>query len=142
MSAFGSQGFTLLAWVNWSQDELAELTAEDMIAKEKEWLQDASILWGTRWSMDFSFHTIDGVTYIFSVQARFTVSEATLSRALGGLGAHISFHRGGPHSTWEELVRYQACKQKWRVPEKVSDPGSGEGYQEATPGLSWGKRKK
>lgn len=118
------------------------MPADELLKKEKEWLSDASVLWGARWGIDFSWHQCSGVSYIFGVQARFTVSEATLQRALGNLSEYICFHRGGPHSTWEELVRYQQCKEKWRVPDKVSDTTSGEGYQEQALAHSWGKRKK
>lgn len=119
-----------------------DLNGEEYKKKEKEFLSDLVVLWGSRWGIEFSFHVVDGITYVFGICAKFTIGDRTLKNALGLLQAHILYNRGGQHSTWEELVRYKTCKERWCVMEPVSESSSGDTASENQPGPSWAKKFK
>lgn len=120
---------------------LEGLEGDSRIKQCKELLSDVCILWGTRWSIDFSWHTSEGVMYVYGMCGRFPISTITLERALGDLSTHIQFHRGGAHDSWEALVRYRSCLKRWNVPDTVTESTSGEGHQEKTSGTFWQAKK-
>lgn len=153
MSTFGNTGCTILAWVNPSSDRIPgcggtsssdgnNIDDRARIDTIKELLQDAAILWGTRWSIDFTWHTSDSVLYIYGICGRLTIGVQTFERALGDLANHVHFYRGGPHDSWEQLVRYRNCIRKWNVPDAVTESTSGDGNQERPSSTFWGAGKK
>nr|WPV87706.1 nonstructural protein 3 NS3 [Chaphamaparvovirus anseriform 8] len=141
MSSFVNNGFTLLLWVDRKSSAFDGLEPKALKEKEKEYLEDAACLLGCRWSIEISFTEHNGILYAFGSCARFTVGIPTIQRALGDLSSYVHFHRGTAHDTCANLIRYKACKEKWRVPETVTEGGSGESYQEQVLQQSW-KRKK
>lgn len=143
MSAFGQNGCTILAWCNPDSELLRDATQsdDDRVKKIKELLTDASILWGSRWSIDFTWHAVNETLYIYGICGRLTIGVQTLERALGTLADHVRFHRGGPHDSWEQLVRYRSCLQKWQVPDVVTESTGGEGNQERPSSTFWAGKK-
>lgn len=145
MSAFGPNGCTILAWANPSSPLLDIETPIDADQRQaetvRELLTDAITLWGCRWGLDFTWHVQDNITYVYAVSSRITISVNTLERALGDLAMHVNFHRGGPHDSWEQLVRYRHCMQKWRVPDTVTESSSGPDQQEKASAQFWGGKK-
>lgn len=91
----------------------------------RQLLLDFGILIGCRWSLDCSISSINGTSYSYAVCTRFTVSERTLRNALGDLTEHIEILRGTCHNTADDLVNYKLCKEKWRVPDAVTDTSYG-----------------
>lgn len=140
MSAFGN-GFTLLLWANPSSPAFEGLQGEAYERQEKTFLEDATCLLGCRWGIEFSYTTVSGVLYAFGTCSRFTISAGTLGRALGSLAPHISFNRGSVAETHERLIQYKICKERWNVPEIVTEGSYGESQQELQSGPSWRKRK-
>nr|QMI57851.1 hypothetical protein [Chestnut teal chaphamaparvovirus] len=145
MTSFGQQGCTVLAWANMSSPIYGPETLHEGLEEQqqkiiKEMLSDAAVLWGTRWGADFTWHEVNGTMYIYGIM-RFTISNQTLERALGGLAQHIMFHRGGPNDSWEALVRYRNCLSKWSVPDTVTESTSGTEQQEKASAQFWGAKK-
>lgn len=110
--------------------------------KKKQMLEDACCLLGVRWGIDFSHHSHGGVLYAFGVQPRYTIGLQTALRALGDLSLHVKVHRGGPHDTVEQLIRYQACRAKYHVPEVVHEDTYGEESRSSHSQQPWQKRKR
>lgn len=75
--------------------------------------------------MDMTLPQINGTWYAFGTNSRITVSQSTIRNAIGDLANHVDFLRGTSHSTAEDLANYKICKEKWRVPEQVTDSYSG-----------------
>nr|QMI57870.1 hypothetical protein [Chestnut teal chaphamaparvovirus] len=144
MSTYGAaNGFSILVWVDRQSPIWTSTEDTERPNVEKELLQDAVILLGTRWNMDFQFHTANDVLYAFGVCARFTVGIPTITRALGDLAVHVKFNRGGGTDVANTLIRYKECKEKYGVPDVVSEGSSGSDLPETQPGSYWqAKRKK
>lgn len=92
-------------------------------------LSDAMVLIGIRWSMDMQKLTNNGNQYAFGLNQRFTVSNATIRNALGELTEHVDFLRGTVQNTADDLIRFKECRDRWNVPEIVSEGSSGWGEQ-------------
>lgn len=137
-------GFTVLIWVKPEAVALWDHPAGDPDATEnviEEYLKDAACLLGIRWNMDIHLTTIEGNRYAFGINTRITVSEKTISNALGDLSHHVGFLRGTANNTAEDLARYKKCKEKWKVPEEVST--SSYGWEPAVhPETSKGPKQK
>lgn len=118
------------------------MEADQLADQKKQMLEDAVCLLGVRWGIDFSYHTHGGVLYAFGVQPRYTIGLQTALRALGDLANHCKVFRGGPHDTVDQLVKYQACRAKYRVPEVVHEDTYGEGSQDKASQLQWPKRRR
>lgn len=127
MTAF--QGFSLLLWVRESSPLLAPETLpdddSDLVGIERGILDDCCVLLGMRWNVEFTISNHGGKLYAFGSTTRFTVSNPTVCRGLGDLSAHVEFIRGSPAHTLSELVRYKECRDKWNVPEILSESSTG-----------------
>lgn len=88
-------------------------------------LGDAAILLGVRWTMEISIVETHGNLYAFGINNRITASEKTIRNALGDLQQHLGILRGTSHSSSEDLINYKLCKEKWKVPEHVTESYSG-----------------
>nr|WOX03041.1 hypothetical protein [Psittaciform chaphamaparvovirus 4] len=119
-----SGGFTVLAWVKPTSALLKGNRDLDRDI-EKQLLQDFVALLGIRWNMDIQVVPLDDELYAFGVNNRFTVSTQTMRNALGDLNEHVDFLRGNVSNIAEELVNFKRCKDKWNVPEIVSESTSG-----------------
>lgn len=108
----------------------------------KGMLEDACCLLGTRWGIEFSYHSDGGVLYAFGVQPRYPIGVQTVLRALGDLSCHVKVHRGGPHDTAAQLIKYQACRRKYNVPETVHEDTYGEASRDTASQPQWQKRKR
>lgn len=123
--AFGG-GFSVLAWVKPSSTVLVGVEDPDSRQRlQKQLLNDFAVLVGTRWSMDVTVMHIDGQLYAYGNNTRITVGKSTLSNAIGDLCDHVEFLRSSSHSTADELVNYKQCKDRWKVPETVTDSTTG-----------------
>lgn len=143
MSAFGaSTGFSILVWCDQEEPYYASLEDDERKAYEKEMLSDAITLLGTRWGMDFTYHEDKGVLYAFGVCPRFTVGIPTINRALGTLAEKVKFHRGGGTDAAISLIRYKVCKEKYGVPDTVSEGSSGTEHLETPQGSFWSAKRK
>lgn len=121
-------GFTVLIWVKNDAIGLWDQPAGDPDSVDhiiEEYLKDAACLIGIRWNMDVHLLTIEGQRYAFGINTRITVSEKTISNALGDLGNNVGFLRGTANNTAEDLARYKKCKEKWKVPDEVSTSSYG-----------------
>lgn len=141
MTAFPHQGFTILLWADTTSPRLQGLEATDYEREEKALVQDAVCLLGCRWGLEFSYTSESGVLYAFGICNRFNIGLSTITRALGLLSSHIVFQKAGVHETAEQLIRFKLCKERWQVPEVVTEGSYGEGQQEQASGPSWRKRK-
>lgn len=143
MSSFGAaNGFSILVWVDQDEPYWNSLEEPERTSYEKELLSDAIVLLGTRWGMDFTYHDDKGVLYAFGVCARFTVGIPTITRALGSLAEKVKFHKGGGTDTALALIRYKVCKQKYGVPDQVSEGSSGGEHLETPQGSFWSAKRK
>lgn len=143
MAAFGSaNGFSLLLWVDYASPLWTSTQTAERADLEKQLLQDAVCLLGTRWNMDFQFHETNGILYAFGVCPRFTVGVQTIARALGDLSMHVKFNRGTGTDVAASLIRYKECKEKYNVPDVVSEGSSGQDNQETQPGSYWQPKKR
>nr|QTE03742.1 MAG: hypothetical protein [Phoenicopteridae parvo-like hybrid virus] len=123
-----TNGFSVLAWVSDSNrltNRESDLSEENKNRITKELLLDFCCLVGMRWNMEITILTIDGTMYAFGRNTRFGMSDRTLKNALGNLSNYVTFIRGSPESTAEDLARFKVCKEKWQVPEQTSDSASG-----------------
>lgn len=119
-------GFAVLAWVKDECELLNQCTTEDArIRVIKQLLTDFNILIGMRWNMEMTLPCINGNWYAYGNNTRITVSNSTIRNAIGDLTQHLDFLRGTSHSTAEDLANFKICKEKWRVPEQVTDTSSG-----------------
>lgn len=134
-------GFSILAWVKKDSPIIAGLTFDTKDELEKELLNDAITLWSVRWGIDMGMVTIDHHLYIYGSTLRFTASNNTIRDAIGDLSEHIEFYRGTPVNTAEDLVRYQKCRKKWKVPDR-SENSSGWGDSAQAETSQFSKRKK
>lgn len=100
-------------------------TEEAKIRIIKQLLSDFNTLLGMRWNMDMTLSQINGIWYAYGNNTRITVSNATIRNAIGDLYDHVDFLRGNSHSSAEELANFKTCKEKWRVPEQVTDSSFG-----------------
>lgn len=141
MTAFSHQGFTILLWADPKSPRLDGLEADAYAKEERQLVEDAVCLLGCRWSIEFSYTLDKGVLYAFGICNRFNIGLPTISRALGLLGAHIVFQKAGVHETADQLIRFKQCKDRWQVPEVVTEGSYGEGQSEPPSGPSWRKRK-
>lgn len=144
MSTF-NQGFSLLLWVNPDSTLICTETLSDTHDSDSDrtgrgLLSDACVLLGMRWGLEFTISDYGGTSFGFGVITRFTVSNSTITRALGDLADHISFLRGNAHHTFQELVRYKECKEKWHVPDQVTESYSGQ-EDTARPQTSTGHKR-
>nr|WOX03045.1 nonstructural protein 3 [Psittaciform chaphamaparvovirus 5] len=119
-------GFSLLIWVKPDCSLINELHEHERAHDiRKTLLQDACTLIGCRWSMDMTIITLNDELYAYGLNTRFTVATQTIKNALGDLLEHVELLRGTAHSTAEELASYKRCKERWNVPDQVSDTTSG-----------------
>lgn len=105
-------------------------------------LEDACCLLGVRWGIDFTYHSHGGMLYAFGCQPRYTIGLPTVYRALGDLATYVKVHRGGPHDTPEQLIRYQACRAKYNVPEAVHEDSSGGDSLGSHLQQQWSKKRR
>ncbi|QMI57832.1 hypothetical protein QKU44_gp1 [Chestnut teal chaphamaparvovirus 2] len=138
----GSSGCSLLVWVDTETTGGKQMEGDQPSNKVKEMLEDACCLLGVRWGIDFTHHTHGGVLYAFGCQPRYTIGMPTINRALGDLAPYVKVHRGGPHDSAEQLIRYQACRAKYNVPETVHEDTYGEGSQANPSQLQWSKKRR
>lgn len=141
MTAFSSNGFTLLLWINPRSPAVDGLDDQQQAPIIEELLGDAVCLLSCRWGIDFSFTTVAGTRYAYGICNKFTIGVPTLTRALGTLTEHVEFKRGSVNDTAEGLIRYKRCLEKWKVPDVVTDSGSGDSSQEHQSVPYWRKRK-
>lgn len=123
--AFSQSGFAVLIWVNPDSPLLKDVSAETRERLAKQLLADAACLCGVRWNIDFNIMQLHGESYAYGCCTRFTVGDRTLRNALGDLTLHVDFLRASASATAEELVHYRQCREKWKVPEQVSDSTTG-----------------
>lgn len=129
-----TNGFTVLAWGRPDSSLLtrgsSEISEENKARLERQLLLDFCCLLGIRWNMDVTIHMIEGCQYAFGKNVRFGVSDRTLRNALGTLFNHVDFIRGSPENTAEDLARFKVCKEKWNVPDQITESASGWDPQE------------
>lgn len=140
----GANGCSLLVWVDTEtlSDSSTTMEGGESHSETKPMLEDAVCLLGTRWGIDFTYMEHGGVLYAFGTQPRYPIGIATISRALGDLAAHIKVHRGGPHDTALQLIKYQECRRKYNVPETVHEDTYGEGSRESASQPVWPKKRR
>lgn len=125
-----STGFSVLAWVKPESSLIAgvsESAAEQII---QQLLRDFICLLSVRWNMELQIVTIDGMKYAYGTNTRITASERTITNAIGELSEHVGFLRSIASITAEDLARYRECRNKWKVPEIVTDSFYGAGGSE------------
>lgn len=112
----GPTGFSLLLVCTREQDG-------------RDLLEDAICLLANRWHIEFEMKHQENIWYAWGKQARFTVSDSTIQRALGDLFSQelITFQKGPPDTSFDSALRYQKCKRKWNVPDVVSLPSEDTG---------------
>lgn len=127
-----SAGFSLLMWVDEDSSFVTEIhtgnqehTLEKRLQVKQQLLSDACCLIQVRWNMDMTIHMVHGECYGYGNNSRFTVGQNTIRNALGDLGNHVKFLRSAPGLTLEELTNYKTCKEKWNVPDQVTESSSG-----------------
>lgn len=125
MAFGGPAGFAVLLWVRPDTQLLQGISPESQASLAKELLLDAQCLLSVRWNLECQLLTIHGTQYVYASTPRFTVSERTLKNALGNLVNHVDFLRASVNSTAEELVRYRQAREKWKVPDVVTESTSG-----------------
>lgn len=129
-----SNGFTVLAWVRDDSSFIAELD-EARERMEKQLLADFNTLIGVRWNMDMQLIKRHERWYAYGHNNRISVGVSTIRNAIGDLSKHIEFIRGTQHSTLDCLIDYKLCKEKWKVPDQVTE--SSIGWEATTqPGTS------
>lgn len=106
----------------------------------KQLLKDACILLGCRWNMDLQIMQLEGQWYAYGVNTRITVGDKTIKTALGDLTQHVEFIRSTSTTSANDLADYQRCRERWNVPESVTDSSSGWAQQER-PGTSQGTKR-
>lgn len=124
MTSFAS-GFSVLAWVREDSSFLHDIEGVAKERMQRDLLSDFCTLLSFRWTMDVSIVTINSHLYAFGINPRITASERTIRHAIGDLTNHVDILRGTTSASAEDLVRYKECKKKWKVPDAVSDTGSG-----------------
>lgn len=137
-TGYGSQGFSILLWVDNLPPESAQCTTGNNDTcptseeREEALLSDACCLLGVRWGMQMGIHHHNGNLWAYGCNNKFNVSDATLSNALGGLNLYVHFLKGGIEHSLAELARFQECKMRWGVPAVVtaSDGGYGKDREE------------
>lgn len=110
-----SAGFSVLLWVIDTPDD--DTSSSDL-------LLDAISLLSIRWGLEFTRETREDGEYAWSSTTRFTVGEPTLNRALGDLvsNGYIGILRCSASTSIDTAIRYRKCKEKWNVPDVVSQP--------------------
>lgn len=140
-----STGFTVLAWVSEDSPLInrdCNISEENKQRLRKQLLLDFCCLIGTRWNMDVSIQLLEGEMYAFGKNVRFGVSDRTLRNAIGTLTNHVDFIRGSTESTAEELARYKTTREKWHVPDQITESASGWEAQEQAGTSTPSKRKR
>ncbi|UNS41164.1 hypothetical protein [Psittaciform chaphamaparvovirus 3] len=136
-------GFSVLAWVREDSPLILTEFDEDARARlRRQLLLDFCTLLGIRWNLDMNMLTINGAHYAYGCCGRFTVSDRTIRNAIGDLTEHVDFTRGSPQHTADQLADFKACKEKWRVPEQVTESASGWDPQEPATTSTGSKRKR
>lgn len=123
-------GFSVLAWVRDDSaltNGVSETAAENI---HQQLLRDFVCLLSVRWNMELNIVTIDGTKYAFGSNTRITASERTIRNAIGELAEHVDFIRSVATVSAEDLAHYRLCRQKWKVPEIVTDSTYGSGGTE------------
>lgn len=139
-----SNGFTVLAWVK-PQGPMfknKDLSDENILSIQKQLLLDFCTLISVRWNMEVTLHHINGIPYAYGKNSRFVVSDRTINNAIGGLINHVEFLKGSTEHTLEDLERYKQCKEKWNVPDQVTESTSGWDPQEQAGTSTAMKRKR
>lgn len=131
--SWGNQptGFSCLIWVNTTPDD--DTSPSDL-------LLDAISLLSIRWGLEFIRESREDEEYAWCTTTKFTVGEQTLNRALGDLVADgwLGILRCSASTTLDTAIRFRKCKQKWNVPDVVSQPhDDSSGTRE----LPWKRRK-
>nr|WDQ28110.1 nonstructural protein 3 [Bird parvovirus] len=128
-----TNGFSVLAWVKDNTPLIPQnttLNEDAQYAIKRQLLLDFCCLLNMRWNMDCSIHTIEDTMFAFGKNNRFGVSDRTLKNAIGDLTIHIDFIRGSPDTAAEDLANYKRCKEKWNVPDQISESSFGWDPQE------------
>lgn len=123
--AFTAVGFSVIAWVRSDSALIRNLDEPAAERVSRQLLIDFNTLLGCRWNMELSIHTIGNRLYAYGANNRFSVSDRTIRNAIGTLTEHIDILRGSHTTSVEDLVHYKACKEKWQVPETVTESSSG-----------------
>lgn len=123
--AFGSNGFTVLAWVNPDSPMIDGLGRDACLEMKKALLEDFKVLIGTRWTMDVVLIHKDYEVFAFGHNPRITVGEGTIRNALGELQEHVHFSKGTASNSADDLIAFKQCKDKWKVPEVVTTSTTG-----------------
>lgn len=125
-------GVAILGWVKPESTLLTNLSEETKQSVSDQLLFDFQCLIGIRWNMDMTIGDYQGIKYVFGVNTRITIGESTIRAALGNLADHCDFLRGNASNTFDQLANYKVCKEKWKVPDKVTDSTFGweaQGHQ-------------
>lgn len=119
------------------------LLACDNETDGRELMEDAICLLNNRWHIEFEMRQQDNIWYAWGRQAKFTVAESTIQRALGDLFLQelITFQKGPLDTSFDSALRYQKCKRKWNVPDVVSLPSEDTGGV-GTPVTNFLKKRK
>lgn len=141
MSGYGS-GFSVLAWVKEDCPLLIDISPETAEKVRQQLLKDFQVLLSCRWHMEIMLCEHDGVQYAYGSNTRINPSERTIRNAIGTLSEHVDFIRSTSGTAWEDLARYKQCKEKWKVPDQVTEGSSGWGLQEQAETSTQIKRKR
>lgn len=124
----------MLAWVKRTSPLLENLSPETRATVEETLLLDFICLLSHRWNIELTLLTCNGERYAYGSTTRFTAAERTIKAAIGDLGNHVDILRGSASASGEDLARYKQCKEKWKVPDQITESSSGwgESAQEGT----------
>lgn len=140
--AFLNNGFSVLAWVRPDSSLIADVSDDTAKRIKEQLLNDFNILLSVRWNMEMQKLNIDGHDYAYGTNTRITVSNRTISNAIGELHNHVEFLRGQAKSTAYDLANYRQCQLKWKVPDVVSDTTYGSEGSELPATSMFLKRKR
>lgn len=135
-------GFSVLAWVKDNSSLLTGVSEEAAERIKKQLLRDFCCLLNCRWNMDVTIKEYMGRDYAFGTNPRITASERTIGNAIGTLTNHVAFIRSTSTTDFENLAEYRICKEKWQVPDQVSDGSYGWGATDAAETSNPAKRKR
>nr|QSH48278.1 ORF1 [Chufflevirus sp.] len=140
--SFTTTGFSVLAWVREDSPLLLDISAEAAGRVRQQLLKDFQILLSCRWHMEVLLVDHDGVPYAYGANSRINPSERTIKNAIGTLYDHVDFLRSTANTSWEDLARFKQCKEKWKVPDQVTEGSSGWASQEPQETSMLTKRKR
>lgn len=135
-------GFSVLAWVKDDSTLLTGVSEEAGERIRRQLLRDFCCLLNCRWNMEVTIRQHDGVMYAFGINTRITASEKTINNAIGLLSNHVGFIRSTSNTEFEHLAEFKVCKEKWKVPDQVSEPSYGWDRTEQAETATQNKRKR